>query len=176
MQHFYETIPHWFDFQDVYREAIERCPDGGHLVELGVYEGASLAFLAVEAINSGKRLRITGVDRFNWPVGVHARVQGWIDAHNLGHVVTLLARDTFTAAGSFHEESLDFIFVDASHEEEDVFRDLNSYFPKLKPTGRMAGHDWYPEFPGVQRACERFFPAVGCMVEPCSVRSWRMVR
>jgi SAM-dependent methyltransferase len=174
-QHFYQKIPHWFDFEDVYREAIRRAPDrGARLVELGVYEGASLAFLAVEAIRSGKGIQITGVDKFDWPAGVLQRVEAWIREEKLGELVKLERSYSWDAADKFPDGSLDFVFVDASHVEADVLRDLRAFFPKLKPTGYMAGHDWCDEFPGVERACRKFFGDVGRKVAPCSARSWKM--
>ena len=174
--HFYDTIPHWFDFEDLYREAIDRAPSsGGAMLELGVYEGASLAFLAVEAVNSGKKIAIHGVDKFDWPAGVLGRVEGWIEREELGQVVTLHQAFTSHAVHDFDDRSMDFIFVDADHDSGSVYRDLAIYWPKLKPGGWMAGHDWCDEFPGVEKACRAFFAQVGRKVEPCSRRSWRLV-
>ena len=36
----------------------------------------------------------------------------------------------------------DFIYIDASHEYEDVLNDLKMFLPKLKSNGIIAGHDW----------------------------------
>jgi len=36
--------------------------DGVTMVEVGVYEGKSLAFLVVEGINTGKNFKVYGVD------------------------------------------------------------------------------------------------------------------
>jgi predicted O-methyltransferase YrrM len=174
-QHFYQQIPHWFDFADIYREAIERAPSSAAMLELGVYEGASLAFLAVEAANSSKKIAIHGVDKFDWPAGVFERVNGWIAREELTEAVTLHKAFTKDAAKDFADRSLDFIFVDADHDSGSVYRDLVLYFPKLKPGGWMAGHDWSAEFPGVEKACRAFFSQVGRRVEPCSRRSWRMI-
>jgi predicted O-methyltransferase YrrM len=174
-QHFYQQIPHWFDFEDVYRDAIARAPSSAVMLELGVYEGASLAFLAVESEWSGKRIAIHGVDKFDWPAGVFDRVNGWIAREKLGKAITLHKAFTHEAASAFADRSVDFIFVDAGHDSGSVYRDLVTYYPKLKPGGWMAGHDWCDEFPGVEKACKAFFPQVGRRVEQCSRRSWRLV-
>jgi predicted O-methyltransferase YrrM len=36
----------------------------------------------------------------------------------------------------------DLVFVDASHEYEDVLRDLVAWYPKLRPGGVLIGDDW----------------------------------
>ncbi len=177
MKHFYQRFPHFFNFQDVYREAVELAPEGGHLVEVGVYEGASLAFLAVEAFNSGKNLKITGVDAFRHRPGVFEETYRWIVDEGLSGVVSLALDLSWDAAALFDDASLDFVFFDAGHSYEDLSQDLKAYWPKLKPTGYFAGHDWSEiDFPGVEKACREFFPTVGFPVGPCSVSSWKMGR
>ena len=38
---------------------------------------------------------------------------------------------------------LDFVYIDASHIYEDVKRDINNYWRKIKVGGIMGGHDFY---------------------------------
>lgn len=40
------------------------------------------------------------------------------------------------------DESLDFIYLDARHDRQSVLADLQAYWPKLKPGGVIAGHDY----------------------------------
>jgi predicted O-methyltransferase YrrM len=60
------------------------------------------------------------------------------------------------AANLFRDKSLDFVFIDASHEYEDVRDDILSWLPKVKEGGVIAGHDYYPYdynyFQGVKKA------------------------
>ena len=63
------------------------------------------------------------------------------------------------ASEQFEDDSLDFVFIDASHEYEDVKRDICAWLPKVKVGGVLAGHDYYPEggwsvWPGVRKAVE----------------------
>lgn len=41
----------------------------------------------------------------------------------------------------FNDNELDFIFVDAGHEYEDVKADIQAWYPKIKKGGYMIGHD-----------------------------------
>ncbi len=48
----------------------------------------------------------------------------------------------------------DMIYIDGSHEEEDVYQDLLDYHPLLRPGGKIFGDDW--DWSGVRAAVERF--------------------
>jgi SAM-dependent methyltransferase len=50
----------------------------------------------------------------------------------------------------------DFIYVDGSHEEEDVYHDLVSFWKVLRPGGVMVGDDWHAYWYGVICAVNRF--------------------
>lgn len=43
--------------------------------------------------------------------------------------------------GRYPDNTIDFVYHDASHLYADVKRDLNQWLPKLKETGLMCGHD-----------------------------------
>jgi len=56
---------------------------------------------------------------------------------------TIILRNfTKDAAKLIPDGSLDFVYVDARHDYCGVMEDLTSYYPKLKPGGYMAGHDY----------------------------------
>jgi len=48
---------------------------------------------------------------------------------------------TVDAADYVEDGSLDFVFVDADHSSEAVRSDILAWQPKLKPEGKMIGHD-----------------------------------
>ena len=56
------------------------------------------------------------------------------------------------AAEFVDDLSLDFVYIDASHEYEDVKTDILSWVPKVKVGGLVAGHDIGCE--GVKRAVD----------------------
>lgn len=59
-------------------------------------------------------------------------------------------------ASKIEDESLGFIYIDAGHSEEDVLQDLAAWYPKLKPGGVMAGHDYLNPAYGVYQAVDKF--------------------
>lgn len=56
--------------------------------------------------------------------------------------IVLLAEESTEAAHLFHNQSLDWIYIDANHAREAVLADMNAWFPKLRPGGLFSGHDY----------------------------------
>ncbi len=52
--------------------------------------------------------------------------------------------------------NLDFIYIDGSHKYEDVKRDIELYFPKIKNGGILGGHDFWGNQIGVCKAVLEF--------------------
>lgn len=84
--------------------------------------------------------------------------------------VTICRGDSAEKAETFPDASLDFVFIDADHTYEGVWRDLVSWWPKLRVGGMFSGHDidnpvagvdfsGKPHW-GVRRALEEFVNAV----------------
>ena len=73
------------------------------------------------------------------------------------------------AAALIPDGSLDFAYVDARHDYASVLEDLEAWFPKVKPGGILAGHDYVDidfgrtDF-GVKSAVDEFFEARGIPV------------
>ena len=55
MEHFYKNIQNWFNYEDVFIEALNQAKDGDLFVEIGIWKGGSTAFLGVEILNSNKK-------------------------------------------------------------------------------------------------------------------------
>jgi hypothetical protein len=49
---------------------------------------------------------------------------------------------SFVAAAQFPDAYFDWVYIDASHDYEDVKRDLHGFLPKVKPGGWIAGDDY----------------------------------
>lgn len=54
----------------------------------------------------------------------------------------LLRANSDTASRAIADESLDFAFIDADHTYEGVSRDISAWWPKVRPGGILAGHDY----------------------------------
>lgn len=61
-----------------------------------------------------------------------------------------LIRDwSANAVKRFADESLDFVFIDASHEYEHVKEDIRDWSKKVKVGGLVSGHDYIDELRGI---------------------------
>jgi hypothetical protein len=82
------------------------------------------------------------------------------------------------AAPTFADCSLEFVYVDGRRDMAGVLADLIDWWPKVKPGGILAGHDYLDgQLPegnfGVKTAADRFAQAVGRMVYATQVRRGR---
>jgi predicted O-methyltransferase YrrM len=57
----------------------------------------------------------------------------------------------------FEDGTLDFVYIDASHDYESVLRNILDWKPKIKVGGMMGGHDYHPNWPGVMKAVTEVF-------------------
>jgi hypothetical protein len=57
----------------------------------------------------------------------------------------------------------DLIYIDGSHEEEDVYQDLLSYWDLVRPSGVLVGDDW--SWDGVRLAVQRFAREEGLVIQ-----------
>lgn len=169
MNHFYENIQGWFDFQDIYSEQVKRAKDGFHFVEIGSWLGRSTAYMIAEIVSSGKQIKFDVVDTWKGTPGEECyketleKYNGDIYEafiKNMGEAIKYIQpmrMSSVDAASKYSNESLDFIFIDACHLYECVKSDLQVWYPKLKKNGCIAGHD-YP-LHGVKSAVDEFFGA-----------------
>lgn len=180
MEHFYQTIPGWCDYADLYAAVVQALPDGAHVVEVGCWQGQSTAALAVEIANSGKAIRLDVVDWFQGspdegPTGalplpdLRERFEAHV-APVRPYIRDIHAMRSTEAAALYPPHSLDFVWLDASHQAPDVLADLMAWWPKVKPTGILAGHDL--DWASVQTALQPWAEWAGVSIAPMSQRSW----
>lgn len=76
---------------------------------------------------------------------------------------SLVLRARFDEAlALFPDGSLDFIYIDGyAHTGNEAGRTLLDWWPKLKPGGLFAGHDYAPEWPRNVAAVDRFREVAG---------------
>jgi GR25 family glycosyltransferase involved in LPS biosynthesis/predicted O-methyltransferase YrrM len=158
----------WFSYPDLYKSMVEKFPSGSKFVEVGSWKGKSSAYMAVEIANSRKEIDFYCVD--TWEGSIEHKNNTEISMlydiflSNMKPVesyYTPLKMKSLDAVSRFGDHSLDFVFIDASHEYEDVKADIIAWLPKIKPGGILAGHDYYISdfdyYPGVKQAVNEEF-------------------
>lgn len=160
MDHFNKDIIGWFTFERLYRDMAAKFPSGSRMVEVGVYEGKSFAFLAVEMVNAGKEFELTAIDSFTFEDEhtkeniLHVFMRNMLPMQ--GKYKVLKAQSDESAA-NFENGSLDFVFIDADHVYTNCKKDILAWLPKVKRGGILAGHDYCKEHPGVIQAVDEIF-------------------
>jgi hypothetical protein len=80
--------------------------------------------------------------------------------------------DSVAGSKMFRNASLDWVYIDADHHYDSVKADLWAWFPKVRPGGILAGHDYTNEFGwGVKRAVDEFANVLGYFVNT-TVDDW----
>lgn len=182
IDHFYfrpEMGESWFTFPNLYRSMVERFPSGSLFVEVGVWKGRSASFMATEIVNAGKQIDFVCIDHWEGS-SEHQEV----NKHELKSLYEIYSKNmepvkghyrdmkmpSLEAVKSFKDGSIDFCFIDASHEYELFKGDFVAWLPKIKKGGVLAGHDCYPnnpEFGGVYRALMELIPGKFTVSENC---------
>lgn len=153
MDHFYQDIPGFTSFEQLYREQVEDAPldRPSIFVELGTCLGRSAAFMGVEILNSGKPIVLdtwdswVGCERDRYGVRATGHEMAEMARANLAPVAsTVLIRtgDAIRAANRYLDGECDFVFIDDDHESAHVLDECRAWWPKLRSGGTMAGHDF----------------------------------
>lgn len=174
MEHFYQTIGEdWFTYPNLYSSIPKKFGYGAKFVEVGCWKGRSLSYLAVETINANKNQRIYAVDTWKGstehldPESPAFNIElltdpDWLYNLYLKNIepvkecVTSIRDSSLNACNLFEDNSLDFVFIDAAHDYDNVLKDIKAWFPKMKTNSIIAGHDysWYED---VRKAVNTFF-------------------
>lgn len=162
MNHIYENASfgeNWFDYAPLYERFIAEVPNESHIVEVGCWMGKSVAFLAVEAVNSGKTIVIDAVDTWlgspehEYILQRHGRDYLYetftTNIAPLRHVVNPMRMTSLEASVLYQNDSLDVVFIDAAHDYDSVKADIAAWLPKVKSGGYLAGHDYNQCWSGV---------------------------
>lgn len=123
----------------------------GEGAEIGVFTGE----FALRILNrwNGKKLWLVDpwspqpdyLDDYNSSIRIMERRMHIAERRLAAHASRLgWIRDvSVSAARRFRPRSLDFVYIDANHGYEHVRRDLAAWYPKVRPGGIIAGHDYY---------------------------------
>jgi len=148
-----------FDFRDFYDRVAGQMPTNCIVCEVGVADGDSALYLAKRLIERAKLSKLYMVD--NMQYGGYEQIkkiyENIIEA-GLGRFVEVIPYDSIEASTKFNDGFLDFIFIDSSHEYEETKQSIASWYPKVKDSGILAGHD-YILYPSVAKAVDELIPA-----------------
>lgn len=155
-----------------YKMIVENADDGCHFVEVGSFLGQSTVIMAYLLNKYNKNITFDCVDLFcisEYSDGEHENYitkafKGEffetfiynLTKPSLTHKINNIHKMTsLEAAKKYNNQSLDFIYLDASHETEDLYEDIKAWWPKLKMGGLLAGDDL--DHVGVPKALAKFF-------------------
>lgn len=126
----------------------------GECAEIGSHTGRSASIIALKLKHSGGHL--TCVDHWGWG---NAYEVFQYNMRRLNLSVLQMKMSSLHAAERFSPQSLDFIFIDSSHEYEDTVAEIKAWLPKLRSGGLLCGHDYgHPDYPGVEQAVSELCP------------------
>jgi len=162
------------------RELLISIPEKSIGVEVGVAEGNH----ALQMWHDCRPEHMYLVDTWNnilndEPYGLqeHLDIHYNTIQHRFTYVedVTIIEKKSKDASLDFEDNSLDWVYLDASHGYEAVLGDLECWVPKVKSGGLIMGHDYVlPDinnYPGVKPALEDYFQeTVGIELYPLSVQ------
>jgi predicted O-methyltransferase YrrM len=163
MEHFYQQIQGWFSFPRLYASMVQQFDDAT-FVEVGTWLGRSAAYMATEIANSKKNIKFFCVDTWEGSEEHKNMVKNrdiyqefLNNTEPVKNIITPYRMLSHEAVERFEDNSLDFVFIDASHDYDNVMNDLKAWYPKVKQNGVFAGHDYIQSWPGVKKAVGEFF-------------------
>lgn len=134
-------------------------------VELGVFDGTTLFYL----LDHCSDLSMIGIDLWgktvrhpNAPISTEkclcehcnatrvkrrATPEGGVEAEVMDralieHRATIIKANTAESADIVEDKSVDFVFVDGDHSKAGVSSDIEAWGNKIRPGGRLVGHDF----------------------------------
>ena len=141
------------------------------IAEIGVYRGENASKI-LEATNSKSFEHFFLIDK-----GISGDFRKWL--FESGRIrVNYIKGLSVQSAQIFNDGYFDLIFIDADHRYEHVKQDIESWLPKIRKGGILAGHDYlHPKEGtsscGVKQAVDEIFgDEIYIQAEPRKVHNW----
>lgn len=169
----WSDVSGYFDSDLVYKMAVKSAQDDAVFVEIGTWKGRSTSCMGQLIKESKKNIKFYAIDTFE------GSEEGWHQSEindlknngttlfneyennlklcNVYDIVNTIQSSSIEAASKFEDASIDFIFIDASHDYENVLADIQAWYPKVKPGGLICGDDYAPCWSGVRKAVDEYF-------------------
>jgi hypothetical protein len=167
----------WLPGEDIPKllENIEK-PVG---VEIGTAEG----FTTESLLKTVPTLKLTGVDPYpiyidwdnNQPASDKNKEKYIEKTKEYKDRWNHFYKTSDEAASEFENESLDFVFIDGLHTYEQVLKDCQNYYPKIKKGGLIIGHD-FARIQDVNKAVLEFANKLGVEVKNAKQDLWYWVK
>jgi predicted O-methyltransferase YrrM len=159
------NIEGWLDPHEtgLLHDLAAQTPAGGTIVEIGSYRGKSTVALALGAKKAGATVWAIDSHDFyeegdtHYGAADNAAFMSTIVKAGLGETVRTINLRA-EAVARIWETPIDLLFIDGSHEYEDVSRDFYTWAAKV-PTGLIAMHDTSGNWPGVSRFVDELLAA-----------------
>jgi cephalosporin hydroxylase len=161
MTEYYKNIPSadLTDFDEFYSQMANLLPDNCIVVEVGAANGRSAIMLAEMLSDLGKNFTMYVVDNMAYG-GADQRnaIIGHMVSSGMGSKIKLMEMSSLDASCHFNDHSIDFFFLDSSHEYEETKASLRLWYLKLKDERILAGHDF--NAPEVKEAVLEVIPEI----------------
>lgn len=150
------------------------------VLEIGCDIGDTTQFL----LDSNPNLTLTGVDPYvnyvDWNGNnlnerevVYERFMNRLSGYK--NRFALLREYSDDAAERVFDNWFDVVFIDGLHEYEQLTKDCENYYSKVKEGGVFAGHD-YNAIPGVRQAADEFAAKVGKTIQITESDVWYWIK
>jgi predicted O-methyltransferase YrrM len=106
--------------------------------EIGVYEGRFSEIL-FQTISNLEMVCVDSWDRIPHHEAIYAAALARLKPYK----ATVIRKTSVEAAPQIPDGSLDFVYIDASHEYSQVKDDIEVWTPKVRQSGIVAGDDYY---------------------------------
>ena len=141
-----------------YEIMVKAVTGDAHFVEVGSFMGQSSAIMAYLIKSNNKDIKFDCIDLFEISdfsddehedyVSIYGGDMLKVFGFNMektglaDYINNIYKGKSLDVATLYEDESLDMVYLDASHKYEDVVDDIKHWWPKLKVNGYLAGDDF----------------------------------
>ena len=152
------NIQGWTTYKTLYSKWIEQAKYDLTLVEVGVWLGAGIIYAAEVAKELKKNIKLYAVDTWQGsnepehkkrveemggPDALYSKFLENVEKAGVKENISVFRGKSVDIAKIFGYNRIecDIVFLDGSHEYQDIKDDINAWLPIVKNNGILAGHD-----------------------------------